>query len=304
MEDLTLHTATRSEAIFKLEQRELCLIPLLGTGISGMRVITRAETVIGRQPGVDVLVRDPRVSREHCKIVISDSGPMILDLDSRNGTFVNDMPVKRAPLNDGDLVRVGDMIFRLRYIDRVELERQEELYRRATRDGLTGLHNRQYLMERLGEELARGRRHQFSVSLLIADLDHFKQVNDRLGHPAGDRALVVVSGILRDNVRNDDTVARYGGEEFAVLAPFADTPGAGILAERLRSLIERNEWSKGAGRMPLTVSIGTASFPADADAASDLVHKADVALYRAKRNGRNRVIAYSSSADDTEEGES
>jgi diguanylate cyclase (GGDEF)-like protein len=300
MEELTLHTATGAEGMLRLGQRELCLIPLLGTGSSGMRVVTRTETVIGRQPGVDVLVRDPKVSREHCKILIADSGPMILDLDSRNGTFVNDMPVKQAPLNDGDLIRVGDMIFRLRYIDRVELERQEELYRRATRDGLTGLHNRQYLMERLNDELARARRHQSSVSFLMVDLDHFKQVNDRLGHPAGDRALAVVAGILRDNVRNDDTVARYGGEEFAVLAPFADMPGARILAERIRIIVERNEWSKGEGRVPLTVSIGSATFPIDADAASDLVHKADVALYQAKHSGRNRIITYSSSTDDTE----
>jgi len=152
----------------------------------------------------------------------------------------------------------------------------------------------------LNDELARARRHQSSVSFLMVDLDHFKQVNDRLGHPAGDRALAVVAGILRDNVRNDDTVARYGGEEFAVLAPFADMPGARILAERIRIIVERNEWSKGEGRVPLTVSIGSATFPIDADAASDLVHKADVALYQAKHSGRNRIITYSSSTDDTE----
>lgn len=300
MEELTLHTTDGCDALTNLEQRELCLIPLLGTGVSGMRVLAQRETIIGRQPGVDLLVRDPRVSRQHCKIVLTNAGPKIVDLDSRNGTFVNDVQVKETYLNDSDLIRVGDTVFRLRYVDRVELERQEELYRRATRDSLTGLHNRQYLLERLNEELARARRHHFPVSFLMIDVDHFKLINDRLGHAAGDRALAVVAGILRDNVRSEDTVARYGGEEFAVLAPFSDVMGARILGERLRSLVERNDWSKGEGRMPLTISVGTATFPDDADAGLDLIHKSDIALYRAKHAGRNRVVNYSSNGEDTE----
>lgn len=300
MDELTLHTAEGRDAIRNLDERELCLIPLLGTGISGMRVLTQRETVIGRQPGVDLLVRDPRVSRQHCKIVLTNAGPKIVDLDSRNGTFVNDVQVKETYLNDSDLIRVGDTVFRIRYVDRVEVERQEELYRKATRDSLTGLHNRQYLLERLHEELARARRHHFPVSFLMIDIDHFKLINDRLGHAAGDRALAVVAGILRDNVRSEDTVARYGGEEFAVLAPFSDVSGARVLAERLRTLVERNEWSKGEGRMPITVSIGAATFPNDADAGLDLIHKSDIALYRAKRAGRNRVVNYSASGEDTE----
>ncbi len=300
MEDLTLHTAEGHETLMHPDRQELCLIPLLGTGVSGMRVLAVRENVIGRQPGVDILVRDPRVSRQHCKIVLTNAGPKIVDLDSRNGTFVNDVQVTETYLNDGDLIRIGDTVFRIRYVDRVELERQEELYRRATRDSLTDLHNRQYLLERLNEELARARRHRFSVSFLMVDVDHFKLINDRLGHAAGDRALAVVAGILRDNVRSEDTVARYGGEEFAVLAPFADVSGARILAERLRALVERNEWSKGEGRMPLTISVGTATFPNDADAGLDLIHKSDIALYRAKHAGRNCVVSYSGGGQDTE----
>lgn len=300
MEELTLHTAEGRETFARLDQRDLCLIPLLGPGLSGMRVITQREMVIGRQPGVDLLVRDPRVSRQHCKIVLTDAGPKIVDLDSRNGTFVNDVQVKETYLNDSDLIRVGDTVFRIRYVDRVELERQEELYRKATRDSLTGLHNRQYLLERLNEELARARRHHFPVSFLMIDIDRFKLINDRLGHPAGDRALSVVAAILRDNVRGEDTVARYGGEEFAVLAPFSDASGARVLAERLRVLVENNDWSKGEGRLPLTISVGTATFPNDAEASLDLIHKSDIALYRAKHAGRNRVVSYSGRGEDTE----
>jgi two-component system cell cycle response regulator len=300
MEDLTLHTITGAGSVPNMDQRELCLIPLLGTGSSGLRVLTRAETIIGRQPGVDILVRDPRVSRQHCKISITSEGPTVIDLDSRNGTFVNDVQVKEIHLNDSDLIRVGDMIFRLRYVDRVELERQEELYRKATRDSLTGLHNRQYLIERLNEELARARRHGFPISFLMLDLDCFKIVNDRLGHSAGDRALAVVATILRDNVRSEDTVARFGGDEFAVLAPFSNVSGARVLADRLRSLVEKNDWSKGEGRMPLAISIGAATFPDDADVTADLIHKSDIALYRAKHAGRNRVAIYSHNGEDTE----
>jgi len=300
MEELTLHTADGRDTLARLDQRDLCLIPLLGPGLSGMRVLHQQETVIGRQPGVDLLVRDPRVSRQHCKIVLTDAGPRIVDLGSRNGTFVNDVQVKETYLNDSDLIRIGDTVFRIRYVDRVELERQDELYRRATRDGLTGLHNRQYSLERLNEELARARRHGLNVSFLMIDIDHFKLVNDRLGHPAGDRALSVVATILRENVRGEDTVARYGGDEFAVLAPLTDAKGARTLGERLRTLVERNDWSKGEGRLPLTISVGTATFPDDAEATLDLIHKSDIALYRAKHAGRNRVVSYSGSGEDTE----
>jgi diguanylate cyclase (GGDEF)-like protein len=131
-------------------------------------------------------------------------------------------------------------------------------------------------------------------------LDDFKQVNDRLGHPAGDQALRAIAEVLARKLRTEDIAARVGGEEFGILAPQTDRDGAQILGEQLRQLAEDNEWSRGVGQMALTVSIGTATFPNDADAACDLIQKADVALYRAKRSGRNRVVSYAPNCDETE----
>ncbi len=159
-------------------------------------------------------------------------------------------------------------------------------------DGMTGLHNYRFFRLRLKEEVARARRDGTPVSLIILDVDHFKNYNDTLGHPAGDEVLRKVSSILRKSVRDNDIVARYGGEEFAIILPGTDEVGAYSLAERIRSKVEKSHFHN-QEIQPLgtiTVSLGTATFPADAVTVEDLVITADRALYQAKNSGRNRVV--------------
>jgi diguanylate cyclase (GGDEF)-like protein len=162
-------------------------------------------------------------------------------------------------------------------------------------DPLTGMHNRRYLEKRLREEIARARRHGLPMSILLMDIDHFKIVNDTHGHPFGDLVLVELAKVIQDTVRNPDIVARYGGEEILVIAP--DTPMAAALrlAERLRASVEAATLpspgkATGASAPRVTVSIGVVSLDADADS-SALFRRADAELYRAKREGRNRVVA-------------
>ncbi len=159
----------------------------------------------------------------------------------------------------------------------------------AISDPLTGLHNRRSFQVRLAEEVERTRRSQVPFTLLLLDLDHFKQVNDRFGHQAGDRALQAVAAVLHRQLRAVDLPARIGGEEFAVLLP--DTAGAGALeaAERLRAAIAAHQVPHQHATITVSASIGVAWCPAHADTGDGLLRVADQALYQAKRAGRNRT---------------
>jgi diguanylate cyclase (GGDEF)-like protein len=159
-------------------------------------------------------------------------------------------------------------------------------------DGLTGLYNRREFDRVLRQEWERARRYHNQLSLLIIDIDHFKQVNDERGHAAGDLALQQVARIIRvARIRGSDAAFRVGGEEFGILLPETDKPGAMALAERVRQATESMRFfSDGSG---VTISIGVATFPADGERIEDLHEAADAALYAAKRAGRNRVLAAS-----------
>jgi diguanylate cyclase (GGDEF)-like protein len=160
-----------------------------------------------------------------------------------------------------------------------------ELERRAARDPLTGLGNRRSFDESLDRELSRCRRDGSSLSLVVFDLDHFKNINDEHGHQVGDQVLRSVSRLLTGGVRDMDLTSRYGGEEFVILFPGTSSRDAAMTADRLR--IEVAARSK---PVPVTISAGVASFPDQATSGADLMALADAALYDAKRSGRNRVV--------------
>jgi diguanylate cyclase (GGDEF)-like protein len=165
-------------------------------------------------------------------------------------------------------------------------KKNEELEMLSTTDSLTGLENHRSLMQRLDEEEARCRRERRSFSVLVGDVDHFKQYNDAFGHPAGDEVLKAISEIMREAARPIDCVARYGGEEFVVLMPDTAPGDALELAEHIRARVAAKKFM---GRK-MTLSIGVGSFPEDADSAEALISIADEALYQAKREGRDRTI--------------
>jgi len=194
-----------------------------------------------------------------------------------------DLDVHLPVVGGGELGYVtevfNDMVARLR-------ESRRELERLSVTDDLTGLYNRRYLMETLANEMRRSRRLDHPCALLIADVDHFKEYNDAYGHLAGDEALARIAAVLRETTRDVDCAARYGGEEFVVLMPETNAVGAMETAQRIRTLLADDELV-GA---KLSVSIGVAQFPEDGDAPEALLARADAALYRAKREGRDRVL--------------
>jgi len=177
------------------------------------------------------------------------------------------------------------------HINQVMSQQNKELQELSVKDGLTGLHNRRHLKETLASELARAERHRHPFAVLMIDLDHFKQYNDSLGHPAGDRLLVRIAQIFRESIRTVDYAARYGGEEFLVLLPESPPEAAMGVAERIRAMVATDTCGGAHETGRVTVSIGIAVYPKSGHTAEALIARADEALYEAKRRGRNRVIA-------------
>lgn len=201
-------------------------------------------------------------------------------------------PAEEAAASGGD--RVVLELFASQAVNAIRLARAHETTRLGSlRDPLTGVANHGHFQETLYRETTRHQRTGERLVLLLLDLDDFKKVNDRHGHPTGDAVLKSVVARLLDSVREMDTVARYGGEEFAVILPQTDAANGQRVAERLRTAVAAAPVAAGiAGALPMTVSIGLAVFPDDAAAKGLLVEAADKALYAAKKTGKNRVVRF------------
>lgn len=253
-----------------------------------------SETILGRDPGADIVVEDPSASRRHARITRDDRAHhFVEDLGSTNGTFVSGRRVRRAALSTGDRLQLGrDTIYRFAVVDREEEEFQRRLYDASMRDTLTQLANRRTLLERLAGEVAHAERTGGDLAVLMIDLDHFKAINDKLGHLAGDEVLKAIAHAGAEAVRAGDVFARYGGEEFVVLARDAGKEEASALAERLRTAIETLQVDVGGARIAVTVSVGSVTLAecAEKDDGQALLARADQRLYLAKLAGRNRTV--------------
>ncbi len=190
----------------------------------------------------------------------------------------------------------GELIARVKVHHKIKLLHEElkgtnrRLEELSNTDSLTRLYNRRYFMELLELEFQRSQRYQAKFALLMIDLDHFKDTNDSYGHLMGDRVLYEIGQILQENLRINDVVGRYGGEEFCLFMPETDLKGALVVAERYRKRIEDFVLVEQGHKLKVTLSVGVACYPHPGiNSVDDLIRLSDNALYKAKRNGRNRV---------------
>jgi diguanylate cyclase (GGDEF)-like protein len=176
----------------------------------------------------------------------------------------------------------------------VEVEKlQEQLREQALRDPLTDLYNRRYIADVLFRDLSRVRRENCPLSVIIGDIDHFKAINDTYGHQVGDLFLIGVAELFKRNIRGSDSVCRYGGEEFLFVLPGASTDAARRRAEEIRVQVSRLAVPHDDEALGVTMSFGVASFPVHGEECDAIIAKADLALYDAKRLGRNQVSIWS-----------
>ena len=205
--------------------------------------------------------------------------------------FANDNLTYRLDMNHND--EIGRLARDFNTMAESLMEHKARLEELSSRDGLTGLYNRREFETRLREETQRARRYGKPLSVMLLDIDHFKNVNDRYGHQAGDETLIAVADLIRLSARPMDAVCRYGGEELAVILPETDATGAGIVDERIRASVAESLTTTPQGdEIQVTVSIGFATFPQDGDTGPGLVKAADEALYAAKQEGRNLVRSH------------
>ncbi|MBI3399891.1 MAG: diguanylate cyclase [Acidobacteria bacterium] len=194
-------------------------------------------------------------------------------------------------LNARTLVSGGEKLVMITLTDLTEQKRVEEQLRViATTDALTGTHTRRHFFDLAEVECGRSSRHQRPIAVALLDLDHFKLVNDRFGHPVGDEALRLVAETVREKLRRHDLLGRYGGEEFALLLPETSLEGATLVVERIRQAVAALEFAHQGSVIDLTISAGVVFRRPDEPLASAL-ERADAALYAAKDQGRNRVCA-------------
>ncbi len=271
------------------QAQDACLVMLYGPDLGKRYTIGNSPLVVGRAEHATIYVDRDSVSRNHAKIFVEDNIYVVEDMGSTNGTYVNDQQVNRHILQDSDLIKIGEVIFKFLSRDNLENVYHEEIYRLATTDGLTTVYNKRYFLDCIDREFSRSMRHSRDLSLILLDIDHFKKLNDTYGHLAGDFVLKKTAQMIQRKIRFEDIFCRYGGEEFALLLPETERWQAAKIAEKIRQLIERQEVVFENSEICTTASLGVASTYKGLESAQQLIQIADANLYKAKDAGRNRV---------------
>ena len=271
--------------------KEACLVVIYGSELGKKYNLNSASLVIGRSSKCDIQIDQESISRNHSKIVNTGKSILVRDLGSTNGTYVNDEPIDEYVLRDGDLIKIGRTIFKFLTGGNIENAYHEEIYRLTTIDGLTQIYNKRYFLETLEREIARSQRYRRSLSLVMFDIDHFKKINDSYGHLAGDYVLKHLASTVKTKIRREDLFARYGGEEFAIVLPEIDGPNSKAFAEKIRQLVEKQDFRFENTRIQVTISMGVGAIDDEHNDAATLIKQADDYLYAAKSGGRNQVCA-------------
>src|SRR5436309_2043999 len=278
MEKVTETWVTAPARPVSVTNRNACLVHIYptGPGMGSRYTLTDKPLVLGRGNDCEIRINDHSVSRRHARIQPGADGYYAVDLQSTNGTYVNDVPASMYKLKDGDYLRVGNCIYRFLMGGNVETEYHEEIYRLTIIDALTDIHNKRYFMEFLDRELARSARYERPLSLIMIDIDKFRGINEELGHLGGDFTLREMAARIKGSIRKEELFARYGGEEFAVVLPETALEGAMILADRIVKVVSQQPFQYEDKSFAVTISAGVATTLGEKGITpSDLIRRAD-----------------------------
>ena len=283
--------STENEA----SKKDACLL-VMGGKLNGTIIdLNMPETTFGRSADNTISLDFVGISRTHFKIVMKNDLIIIEDTDSRNGTFLNNQKLdSQEELQKGDIIKLGSIA--LKFLPKGDTERltYDRLELEANTDGLTKCFNKSYFKKSLDLAVKKCNVTGEPLSLIIFDLDYFKNINDNYGHhDAGDYVLAAVSDVIRaSGLRTGDIFARYGGDEFVILLPNTYLTQGFEIAERLRKSVENFKFIYESKEISVTVSIGVADYRDGVETGSDLFKRADNAVYKSKDGGRNQVNYY------------
>lgn len=291
---------SRKEKSRFIDEKLPCFIMIEGDYIGEIYPIRRALMIIGRGEDADITISDTSISRRHAKIEKIEEDYLISDLGSTNGIFVNGDKVSEWQLKDGDKVKMGRVVLRFGYQDSLDKDYHEKLRTMAIRDGLTKIFNKRHFLEVLKREFSFAGRNDVELSLVVFDIDDFKKINDTHGHTVGDQVLKSIAKILDKEVRGYDIFARYGGEEFVFLLRGISPTNTYNFCERVRKIVEQFPFVINDKRVKVTISIGFAVMNpwVKFDKPDDFINEADKHLYKAKREGKNKVCHPDEASDE------
>ncbi|MCO4792146.1 MAG: GGDEF domain-containing protein [Bacteriovoracaceae bacterium] len=292
---LTDIKAALASAEKEAEKKPAALL-VVGGELNGTLFDLEVEVVTaGRSADTTIPLEFGGISRHHLTLTNKEEDNWYIeDAGSKNGTYVNNNKIEQpTQLKKGDVIKIGTVS--LKYLPKGDPDRlaYDKLNWEANTDGHTGCYNKTYFNNRIDLEVKKSKVTGEPLSLIIFDLDHFKNLNDNFGHDAGDYVLKEMAGLIRKNgVRDLDVFARYGGEEFVILLPKTNLKQAYDIAERLRKLLEEHHFMYDEKRLPVTASIGVADYRQGVTSGTELFKRADQAVYKAKQGGRNQVQFY------------
>lgn len=298
---ITQHTNTQAlddEAMRSLKRdveeaksRDPILVTIRGNAQGKRHVLNAPEVTLGRSRKASIRILDPSVSGVHCAFTKEGEEVYLSDLQSNNGTYLNNELLEgRVKLSKEDMITVGTTVLKFVPAGELEILYHGNLLKAAYIDRLTGIYNRNYLQEALEAEFKRSKALDQALSIIICDVDKFKEINDTYGHTAGDFALREFSQLLvTELLRPNEIVGRYGGDEFIVILWNTTPRAAQLLGEKIRAETESRALNYEGHNLQLTVSVGVAGNRPDFKSVQDLIKAADAALYESKEKGRNSV---------------
>ena len=291
-DDKTIIASDPSETTATTSHRGAPVLLQYDAGAAGKRfLLVETKNTIGRRADkVQVWIDDVSVSREHCEIVMVGTKAFVTDLGSLNGTYINDQVVQQnAELRHSDMLRVGNV--RLRYFAHGSADQLlfDRIYRMAVQDKMLDVFRKDYVLEKLEEDVRVSRGNLTPLSLIMFDLDKFKLINDTFGHDAGDYVLKQVCSQVRPLLRSTDTFGRFGGEEFMIILPQTNAVEAFKMAEDIRKTIEAHSIEYEGVHIPVTLSLGVSTLTEEISNSQDFIKAADNNVYKSKKSGRNKV---------------